>query len=102
MILVKNFYLFKLENGKTSRFFINELSLWLDHYNRGTDFKWIALKVFTTLPCLLPQKPSKNNKAKDHVKKLEKRLRLWNEGNIIDIIQEARTIQNRFRNLTLK
>ena len=39
MILVKKFYLFKLENGKTSRFFINELSLWLDHYNRGTDFK---------------------------------------------------------------
>ena len=55
-----------------------------------------------TLPCLLLQKPSKNSKAKDHVKNLEERLRLWNEGNIVDIIQEARTIQNRFRNSTSK
>ena len=79
--------LFKLPNGKTGRLFVNELSLWFDHYNRGTDFKCIALKVFRALPCLLLQKP-KNSKAKYHVKKLERRLRLWNEGNIIDIIQE--------------
>ena len=66
--------LFKLPNGKASHLFINELSLWLDHYNRGTNFKRIAFKVFMTLPCLLLQKPSKNSKAKDHVKKLEERL----------------------------
>ena len=90
--------LFKLPNGKASHLFINELSLWLDHYNRGTDFKCMALKVFMTLPCLLLQKPSKNSKAKDHIKKLEERLRLLNEGNIIDIIQESRTIQNPFCN----
>ena len=78
--------LFKLPSGKAIRLFIDELSLWLDHYNRGTDFKCIALKVFMTFPYLLLQKPSKISKAKDHVKKLEERLRLWNEGNIIDII----------------
>ena len=33
--------LFKLPNGKASRLFVNELSLWLDYYNRGTDFKCI-------------------------------------------------------------
>ena len=48
--------LFKLPNGKASRLFINELSLWLDHYNRGTDFKSIVLIVFMTLSCLLLQK----------------------------------------------
>ena len=68
--------LFKLPSGKTIRLFIDELSLWLDHYNRSTDFKCLALKVFMTFPCLLLQKPSKNSKAKDHVKKLEERLRL--------------------------
>ena len=51
-----------------------------------------------TLPCLLLQKPSRNSKAKDHVKKLQERLKVWKEGNIEEIIQEARTIQNRFRN----
>ena len=45
--------LFKLPNGKAGRLFINELSLWLGHCNRGTNFKCIALKVFMTLPCLL-------------------------------------------------
>ena len=30
-------------------------------------------------------------------KKLEERLKLWNEGNIEEIIQEAKTIQNGFR-----
>ena len=49
-----------------------------------------------TLPCLLLQKPSWNSKAKDHVKKTWERLKLWNEGNIEEIVQEAKTIQNRF------
>ena len=33
-------------------------------------------------------------------KKLGERLKLWNESNIEEIIQEARTIQNRFLYLT--
>ena len=58
------------------------------------------LKVFTTLPCLLLQKPSGNSKAKDRVKNLEERLQIWNEGNIEKLILYARTVQNRFRNST--
>ena len=54
-----------------------------------------------TLPCLLVQK-AKNSKAKYHLRKLKDRLRLWTESNTIDINQKARTIQNRFRNSTLK
>ena len=59
---------------------INELTIWLDHYNISTPFKSITLKVFITLPCLLLQKPSRNSKAKGHSKTLEDRLKLWNEG----------------------
>ena len=92
--------LFKLPAGKASRIFINELTIWLDHYNRSTPFKSIELKVFMTLPCLLLQKPSRNSKAKDHSKALEDRLKLWNEGKIDMLVKEARTIQNRFRNST--
>ena len=53
-----------------------------------------------SLPCLLLQKPSQNSKEKDYVEKPEERLKFWNEGNIEEIIQEARTIQTRFRNST--
>lgn len=61
----------KLQNGKASRPFISELSVWRDYYNLGTTFKCIALIVFMMLPCLLLQKPSRDSKAKDHLKKLE-------------------------------
>ena len=78
----------------------NELIIWLDHCNRSTPFKSIALKVFLTLPCLLLQKLSRNSKAKDHLKALEGRLKLLNEGKIDTLVKEARTIQNRIRNST--
>ena len=67
---------FKLSDGRASRLFINWLSLWLDHSDRGTAFKCIALEVFMTLPCLTLQKPSQNSKAKKTwrtVKTLERR-----------------------------
>ena len=92
--------LFKLPSYKASHIFINELTVWLDHYNRSTQFKSIALKALMTLPCLLRQKPSRNSTAKDHSKALENRLKLWNEGKIDMLVKEARTIQNRFRNFT--
>ena len=36
-----------------------------------------ALKAMMIMPSLLPQKPSKNSKSKDHVEKLRKRFDLW-------------------------
>ena len=72
----------------------------MGEHNRGMAFKCIALKVFMTLPCLLLQNPSWKSEAKNHLKKLGKRLKLWNKGNIGEIIEEARTIQNRFGNST--
>ena len=69
--------LFKVPSGKTGRSFISELSMWLDHFNRSTEFGGIALKILMVLPCLLLQKLSRQSKAKLHVEKLEHRLSLW-------------------------
>ena len=52
------------------------------------------------LPCLLLQKPSRNSKAKDHAKKLEERLLLWNDGNIDELLKETEMMQKRFRSST--
>ena len=49
------------------------------------------------LPALL-QKPSKISKAKDHSNKLEIRFQLRKDGNILDLLREGRTIQERLRN----
>ena len=74
--------LFKVPSGNAGRKFISELTLWIDHYNRDTEFSEIALKVYMILPCLMLQKPSRKSKAKNHLKNLDERLRLWDEGNI--------------------
>ena len=46
------------------------------------------------MPALLLQKPSKKSKAKDHKDALERRLQLWDEGKISELIRECQTIQN--------
>ena len=46
------------------------------------------------MPALLLQKPSKTSKTKDHLKALERRLRLWEEGNITELVNESIIIQD--------
>ena len=57
----------------------------------------IALKVYMILPCLLLQKPSRESKARDHVKKLEERIKTWQEGRLYDILHEGWIIQRRLK-----
>ena len=45
------------------------------------------------MPSLFLQKPSKVSKSKDHVAALERRLKLWHSGNILELLKEAQTIQ---------
>ena len=85
---------FPTKRGKAGKNFIKEITFWLNSFNVGSDFRCIASKVFMTLPSLLLQKPSRHSKAKDHIKCLEERLKLWDEGNIEEILRENRRIQN--------
>ena len=87
--------LFKLPSGKASKTFINELTTWVEHFNKNSEFQCIALKVFMVLPNLILQKPSKTSKAKDHLKKVEERMTSWKEGKIYELVQECRIIQHR-------
>lgn len=44
---------------------------------------------------LLLQKPSKKSKAKNHLKALERRLKLWGKENINKLVNESNTMQGR-------
>ena len=50
------------------------------------------------LPALFLQKNSKTSQAKDHSNKLEIRFQLWKDGNILDLLCEGHTIQERLQN----
>ena len=47
------------------------------------------------MPALLLQRPHRNSKCHDHVKCLERRLPLWHDGNILDLLNEGCSIQHR-------
>ena len=49
------------------------------------------------MPNLLLQKPSKNSKAKDHLKALERRLESWISGDLLELLKEAETTQKSLR-----
>ena len=53
------------------------------------------------MPNLLLQKPSKSPKAKDHLKALGRRLGLWNQGNLNELLYEAISIQKSLKTISL-
>ena len=70
-----------LPTGAAGKNYIREVTRLIHAWFNDTQLKDVALKVVHVIPVLLLQKPSKKSKAKDHVKHLEKRLALWQEGN---------------------
>ena len=56
------------------------------------------IKQFTnSMQWLLLQKPSKNSKSKDHSVSLARRLKLWEERNISNLLHEGETIEERMK-----
>ena len=46
---------------------------------------------------LLLQKPTRDSKAKDHARHLLRRLDLWLNGDLDELLNEGKCIQNRLR-----
>ena len=87
--------LFLVPTGKAGEAFIEELTSLINHFVTGSVFEPIALTLVSIFFPLLLQKPSKNSKAKDHVKYLSDRLTLWKEGRVEELLEEGRAIQKR-------
>ena len=56
---------------------------------------FVALKAIHVIPVLLIRKGNKKSNSKDHMKALERRLKLWDEGNLLELFAESKTIQDR-------
>ena len=91
--------IFLLPTGKRGRCFINERTRLIDTWIRGLLLKNIALKAVMIMPCLLLQKPSKYSKAKDHIKALERRLKLWTDGHLAELLKGGETIQSSLKHV---
>ena len=83
--------LFKVPSGKAGKAFVQELVRMFHAYANASALESVAMKAAMVMPALLLQKPHPRSKAKDHTIHLERRLRLWSEG---DLMKEGYTIQH--------
>ena len=85
--------LFLLPTGKAGQCYIDEITKLMDDWAHDSPLKEIAFKAIMLMPNLLLQKPSKRSKSKDHLLALERRMCLWYEGNVLELLKEGETIQ---------
>ena len=87
--------LFKVPSGKAGKAFTRELSRMFSAYAERSALESVAMKAAMTMPALLLQKPNAKSKAKEHTSHLERRLKLWLDGKLDELLYEGRTIQQR-------
>ena len=78
-------------NGATGKKRNDEILRILNVRTNDVPLKDIV-KVIHVMSALILQKRSETSKAKDHLKALERRLRLWEEGNITELVSRSEII----------
>ena len=87
--------IFLVPRGKAGTDFVKEIARLIRLFTTPTKWTRIALaKLFIFIPLYMLQKPSRKSKAKEHLKYLEKRMRLWSAGDLNAIMAENREIQH--------
>ena len=89
--------IFLVPSGKAGEQFVREISRMFKAFGESTPLESIALTAAMTLPHLLLQKPHQKSKVKEHIKCLERRLPLWLNGDIEELLSEGRAIQQRLK-----
>ena len=79
----------KLPGGKHGKWFLLEKARLYRQAANGGPLEAISQKAIATMEHLLLQKPRKDSRAKDHIKCLGRRRKLWEEGDIAGLLEEA-------------
>ena len=89
--------LFRVPSGSSGKKFVNELARFFQAFADASALENVALKAAVTLPALMLQKPHAKSKVREHISCLERRLALWREGNISELLREGKAIQGLLR-----
>ena len=87
--------LFKVPSEQAGKSFVRELTRMFKSYVEASALECVALQAAMVMPVLLLQKPHPKSKAKEHIVHLNRRLKQWMNGDIIDLPDEGRVIQQR-------
>ena len=85
--------LFIVPSGNAGKSFVSELARLLQAFADGSSIESVCMKAVTILQVLALQKPSRTSKTRDHIRHLKRRLDLWKELNLDEILLEGRCIQ---------
>ena len=89
--------LFMTPRGKAGTDFIKTITKLIQYFTNSSKWSRLSLALVHIFIPLMLQKPSSKSKAKDHSKYLEKRMKLWNDGDLDSIMAENREIQKRLK-----
>ena len=84
---------FKIPSGKAGKLVVKELTHLFEAYAEATTLESVAITAAMVLPSLILQKPHRSSKKKEHIKCIERRMQLWKDGNLDDLLKEGQTIQ---------
>ena len=85
--------LFKIPSGACGKQFVVEITRLFNAFALENDLESIALKAAMTLPSLMLQKPHVKSKTKEHISFLQRKLSLWEKGDISNLLREERALQ---------
>ena len=88
---------FKLPSGQSGKQFTKALTRLYDAYGSRSAIESVAFKAAAILAPLLLQQPAGKPTYRENVSHLMRRLKLWEEGNIKDLITEGETIQQQLK-----
>ena len=90
--------LFLLPTAAVGKQFVEEMTRLVNCWTNKSDLETIALKALMIVPGLLLQKTSLNSKLKENSETLKRRLLLWKNGQLDQLVFEEKTIQYRLHN----
>ena len=91
--------LFLLPTGAAGKGFIEEMIRLVNSWTYNSDLETITLKALMIMLCLLLQKTFLNSKSKENSETLKRRLSLWKNRQLDQLMFEGKTIQDRPQNI---
>ena len=82
-------------SGKAGKDFVQEAANILNSFNNNEGNKSYAIMLLMILFPLVLQKPSANSKSRDHTAAIERRLKIFRNGDFDLLLREGRVIQSR-------
>ena len=92
--------MFLFSRGSASKNYIDDMTCLHNGWINKNAIKDIAFKTLMIMPNLLLQKLQKSSKAKDHLKALKRKLELWNQGNLHELLHEAMTVRKSLKTIS--